>query len=76
MANYVSNDDTVDMDILRKFSMVCSIDHMPQLISMTEKASYDFASYTKNGSKISQFYASVGSVNISSPPWRLFYDDP
>ena len=58
MASSISYEDSLYRDISGAFNVACSL----------EKFSYDFASSISPRAEISKFTASVGSVNISSPP--------
>ena len=44
MVIYVSYNGVVNRDVSNAFGVACYLDPMPQLVSMAEKASYDFAS--------------------------------
>ena len=44
MVIYVSYNGVVDRNVSNAFGVACYLDPMPQLVSMAEKASYDFAS--------------------------------
>ena len=66
--------DAVASNIYSAFNVECSLGLMPKFISMSDKASYDFALCINTRDKIFKFYASVGSVNISSKSCELFSD--
>ena len=75
MVRCVGYDNAVDRGDVCNFNVECYIDPIPQPVSMTEKASYDFVSCINTRSNISIFYTSVGSANTSSSLCGLFSND-
>ena len=71
----VSCDDLLNRDIPSPFNMVYSLQTMLQHVSMSEKGSYDFASYINARAKIYNFTALVVIFGVSSSLCGLFSDD-
>ena len=62
----ISYYDAVYRDIPSAFNLVCPLGKMPQPVETSEKSLYEFSSFIIARDKISNFSASVGSVNVSS----------